>query len=185
MAMKVKEVADLVGVSVRTLHHYDEIELLIPDETTESGYRLYSYNNLDTLQQILFFRELGFSLKEIKKIINSPSFNREEALIIHREMLLEKRNRLDKMLETIDKTLQHLKGEIEMTNKEKFAGFDFSRNPYEQEARKRWGDAAVDSSNARIAGMSKDEQRAPVEEMEAIYRRLAALRHCSLESEAI
>jgi DNA-binding transcriptional MerR regulator len=183
MAMKVKEVADLVGVSVRTLHHYDEIELLIPDETTESGYRLYSYNNLDTLQQILFFRELGFSLKEIKKIINSPSFNREEALIMHREMLLEKRNRLDKMLGTIDKTLQHLKGEIEMTNKEKFAGFDFSRNPYEQEARKRWGDAAVNSSNARLTSMSKDRQKALVEEMEEIYRKLAALRHGPPESD--
>ncbi len=72
MTMKVKEVASLVGISVRTLHHYDEIGLLTPDETTESGYRLYSNENLETLQQILFFKELGFPLKKIKDIIMSP-----------------------------------------------------------------------------------------------------------------
>ena len=90
MAMRVKEVADLVGISVRTLHHYDDIGLLHPDGTTESGYRLYSDGNLETLQQILLFRELGFSLQRIKEIIQSPSFDRKEALILHRKMLLEK-----------------------------------------------------------------------------------------------
>ena len=65
--MKVKEVAELVGISVRTLHHYDEIGLLTPDEITESGYRVYSEENLETLQQILFFKELGFPLKKLKK----------------------------------------------------------------------------------------------------------------------
>lgn len=68
MTMRVKEVADLVGISVRTLHHYDEIGLLTPDETTESGYRLYSNENLETLQQILFFKELGFPLKKLKRL---------------------------------------------------------------------------------------------------------------------
>lgn len=118
MKMRVKEVADLVGISVRTLHHYDEIGLLVPGETTESGYRLYSNENLEMLQQILFFKELGFPLKKIKEIINNPSFNREEALMLHRKMLMEKRSRLDKVIATIDKTIQHTKGEIQMTNKE-------------------------------------------------------------------
>lgn len=183
MAMRVKEVAELVGVSVRTLHYYDEIGLLTPDSTTESGYRLYSDDNLDTLQQILFFRELGFSLKEIKRILGSPSFNRQEALIMHRKMLRKKRDQLDKMLRTIDKTIKHLKGELQMTNEEKFRGFDFSHNPYEEEARKIWGDKAVDDSNTKIACMSEDKQRALVEEMESIYRRLAALRHGPPESD--
>ncbi|MFD2679471.1 MerR family transcriptional regulator [Bacillus seohaeanensis] len=174
--MKVKEVADLVGISVRTLHHYDEIGLLIPNETTESGYRLYSNENLETLQQILFFKELGFPLKKIKEIINSPSFDRQEALELHRKMLLEKRNRLDQMIATIEKTMKHSKGEINMSNEEKFEGFDFSNNPYEQEARERWGDKAVDNANVKFG---KSEQDA----MNSIYRKLASIRHKSPESE--
>ncbi|MDM5189332.1 MerR family transcriptional regulator [Bacillus sp. DX4.1] len=179
MKMRVKEVADLVGISVRTLHHYDEIGLLVPGETTESGYRLYSNENLEMLQQILFFKELGFPLKKIKEIINNPSFNREEALMLHRKMLMEKRSRLDKVIATIDKTIQHTKGEIQMTNKEKFEGFDFSHNPYEQEARERWGNKAVDKANKKAANMPKEAQ----EEFNAIYRKLATLRNGSPESE--
>ncbi len=103
MGMKVKEVAELIGVSIQTLHHYDQIGLLTPQETTDSGYRLYSEENLEQLQQILFFKELDFSLKEIKEIINSPSFNRREALLLQKKILIEKRNRVDKMIETIDR----------------------------------------------------------------------------------
>lgn len=175
--MRVKEVADLVGISVRTLHHYDEIGLLIPEETTEAGYRIYSNDNLETLQQILFFKELDFPLMKIKEIISSPSFDREEAIILHRKMLLEKRSRLDKMIATIDKTIQHKKGEIQMTNKEKFEGFDFSLSQYEQEARERWGDEAVDNTNAKITNMSQHEQDAMTKKMNMIYRKLASLRH--------
>jgi len=171
--MKVKEVAELVGISVRTLHHYDHIGLLKPETTTDSGYRIYSDDNLETLQQILFFRELDFPLKKIKEIIYSSLFNREEALEMHRRMLLKKRSQLDKMIQTIDKTMQHTKGEINMSNEDKFLGFDFNYNPYEQEARERWGDKAVDESNAKMKGNKKVFQ----EEFNAIYRDLAAIRH--------
>ncbi|MUK89405.1 MerR family transcriptional regulator [Ornithinibacillus sp. L9] len=181
--MKVKEVADLVGISVRTLHHYDEIGLLSPDQTTESGYRIYSQANLETLQQILFFKELGFPLKKIKEIITSPSFDRNEALELHRKMLLEKRKRLDQMIRTIDKTMRHTKGEIEMSNEEKFEGFDFSHNPYEQEARERWGDTAVDESNAKIGKMSKEQQKALEEEFDLLYKELASIRHEPADSD--
>lgn len=181
--MKVKEVADLVGISVRTLHHYDEIGLLTPEETTNSGYRIYSGQDLETLQQILFFRELGFPLKKIKEIIYSPSFDRAEALELHKKMLLEKRSRLDKMIRTIDKTMAQTKGGIKMTDREKFEGFDFSENPYEQEARERWGDKAVDESNTKIDSMSKGGKQALETEFNAIYRELAAIRHTSPESD--
>lgn len=181
--MLVKEVADLVGISVRTLHHYDEIGLLKPSQTTEAGYRIYSDRDLEMLQQILFFKELDFPLKKIKEVIHDPQFDRQEALELHRKMLLEKRDRLERMLATIDKTIKHSKGEIIMSNKEKFEGFDFSRNPYEQEARERWGDQAVDSSKEKIGQMSKDEQKALGEGANKIYRNLASLRHLSPESD--
>lgn len=177
MAMKVKEVAELASISVRTLHHYDEIGLLTPDEVTSAGYRLYSDANLETLQQILFFRELDFSLKEIKSIITNPSFDREEALQMHRRILLEKRQRLDQMIATIDRSVLHMRGDIHMTTKEQFEGFNFSKNPYEQEARERWGDEAVEKANQKLQGKSAQEQKALSDEMNEIYTRLAELRH--------
>lgn len=91
MSMKVKEAAELVGASIRTLHHYDQTGLLTLKETTASGYRLNSEEELEKLQQNLFFREHGFSLKEIRTIIHSPSFNQQEALILQRKMLKEER----------------------------------------------------------------------------------------------
>ena len=181
--MRVKEVSELVGISVRTLHHYDEIGLLPPEGTTESGYRLYSDESLGLLQHILFFRELGFPLKKIKDLMSSPSFDRREALELQRKMLLDKRTRLDRMIATIDKTIQHSKGELDMTNKEKFDGFDFSHNPYEQEARERWGDRAVDESKAKLGNMSDDAKEQLGHRMTEIYRKLADLRHTSPESE--
>lgn len=181
--MTVKEVADLAGISVRTLHYYDDIGLLVPDEITDSGYRLYSDENLETLQQILFFKELDFPLKEIKTIINSPAFDRQKALWFQRKMLLEKRKRIDKMISTIDKTIQHTKGDMPMSNKEKFQGFDFSRNPYENEVRKIWGDEAIDQTNKKINHMSKAEQKELSAQMNAIYRNLGGLKEMSPASD--
>lgn len=182
--MKVKEVSKLTGVSVRTLHYYDEIGLLTPEQTNENGYRLYSEKDLELLQQILFFRELGFSLKQIKAIVHDPSFNRLEALEMHRKMLLEKRERIDRMLNTLEKTIQHVKGERAMTNQEKFQGFDFSRNPYEEEARRRWGDKAVDASQAKLNQLSKTKMQEFGQTMNELYRKLAELRHSDPASEA-
>ncbi|MDS9472058.1 MerR family transcriptional regulator [Sporosarcina pasteurii] len=177
--MKVKEVAELTGISVRTLHHYDAIGLLTPDAVTEAGYRLYSDDNLATLQQILFFRELGFPLMKIKELLDSPTFDRQEAFELQHQMLLEKRRKLDEMIETIEKTIQQGKGELIMSNEEKFKGFDFNSNPYEQEARARWGDKAVDKANQ----FTKEQGDALGEEMNRIYFMLAKLRHESPESE--
>ena len=171
--MKVKEVASLTGISVRTLHHYDDIGLLVPDGFTEAGYRLYSDENLATLQQILFFRELGFPLKKIKQLLDNPNFDQQEAFDMQYRMLLDKRRKLDEMIETIEKTIQQGKGELIMSNEEKFKGFDFSHNPYEQEARKRWGDEVVDKSNKKAAQFGPEIQ----EEMNRIYFNLASLRH--------
>lgn len=182
MKWMVKEVAELVGISVRTLHHYDKIGLLTPDEMTESGYRLYSAENLDTLQQILFFKELDFPLKEIKEMISSPSFDRQEALKLQRHMLLQRRERIDRLIATIDKTTTFEKGEKQMSNKEKFDGFDFSHNSYKEEARRKWGDEIVDQSTAAIENKSTSEQHEMGEKMTAIYKKLAMLKDTSPES---
>lgn len=175
--MKVKELADLVGISVRTLHHYDEIGLLVPDSVTEAGYRQYSQENIEKLQQILFFKTLDFPLKKIKEIIESPTFERQEALEIQHKMLLSKRQRLNQMIKTIEKSIQYAKGEIEMTNEEKFEGFDFSNNPYEQEARERWGDKAVDAANEKAQTFDKEDEA----RFNQLFRDLAAIRHLSAE----
>lgn len=112
-------------------------------------------------------------------MVNSSSFDKQDALMQHQKMLLEKRSQLDKLIKTVEKSIKHMKGEIQMTNKEKFEGFDFSQNPYEEEARKLWGDEAVDESKAKVAGMSKDAQKVVSE----IYLKLAAIRDASPMSE--
>lgn len=173
--MRVKEVAALSGVSIRTLHHYDEIGLLTPSETTEAGYRVYSDENIRQLQQILFYRELGFSLKQIKEVLENPAFKRLEALESQRHMLSRKRRQLDEMIGTIDRTIQEGKGEGSMTHEERFRGFDFSNNSYEQEARDRFGDEAVDETNNKLQQFGGKQQGT----MNEIYRRLAEVRHQS------
>lgn len=182
--MNTNEVAGLTGVSVRTLHHYDKIGLLCPDRNPDNGYREYSENDLDLLQQILFFKECGFSLAEIGKLLGSPSFDREKAFVLQKKYLLHERKRIDAMLDTLDKTMRSWKGEWNMTQKEKFGGFDMTHNPYEEEARRLWGDEAVDQSNARIRSMSADEQNAIAKGMDELFRELAQVRTESPDSEA-
>lgn len=115
----VKQVSDLTGISVRMLHHYDKIGLLKPTKLTEAGYRLYDDEALEALQQILFFKELDLRLKEIREIITSPHFDKMEALENHKKLIILKRDRLNDLIELINKTL---KGANTMSFKE----FDMS-----------------------------------------------------------
>jgi len=123
MAYTVKQVAAMSGVSVRTLHFYDETGLLKPAYYGANGYRFYEEPQLLTLQQILFYRELGFELKEIERILAQADFENVSALESHRQVLEKNLTRTRSLLETIDKTIQHLKGTGKMTNEEMFAGF--------------------------------------------------------------
>lgn len=147
MGYKVKEVADIAGVSVRTLHHYDQIGLLKPAHINSAGYRDYSEDNLGRLQQILFFKELDFSLQEIKTIINSPWYDRQQALLVQKELLEKKIIRLQNMVVSIEKTISLQQGGSIMTHKETFKVFDMSeiektKAKYAQEVREKY-DAAV------------------------------------------
>src|SRR6201998_162628 len=110
MAFTVKQVAEMSGVSVRTLHFYDETGLLKPAYYGRNGYRFYEEPQLLTLQQILFYRELGFGLKQIQRVLGRPNFQKLAALQTHRKALQEKVARPRQLTDTIDKTIQHLKG---------------------------------------------------------------------------
>jgi DNA-binding transcriptional MerR regulator len=174
--MNVSEVAELTGVSVRTLHHYDQIGLLRPRRNLENGYREYAETEIDLLQQILFFRECGFSLDRIKTLLASPSFDRDQAYALQKNYLLHEKRRIDAMLATLEKTMKASKGELTMTPEEKFAGFDFTDNPYEEEARRLWGDEAVDQSNRKITALTADGRKAVAREMHDLFTKLASLR---------
>jgi DNA-binding transcriptional MerR regulator len=123
MAYTVKRVAAMSGVSVRTLHFYDETGLLEPAYYGANGYRFYEEPQLLTLQQILFYRELGFELKQIKRILGRADFEKVAALQSHRKVLQKNLTQTRRLIETIDKTIQHLKGTKKMKSKEMFVGF--------------------------------------------------------------
>ncbi|MEG1863001.1 MAG: MerR family transcriptional regulator [Oscillospiraceae bacterium] len=154
--MKINEVAKLTGVTVRTLHYYDEIGLLSPSEITQAGYRLYHSSEIELLQQILFFRELDFSLNDIKEIMGNPNYNRANALTKHRELLLQKRNRIDDLIGLVESAL---KGENDMSFKQfDNSEFEDTKKKYAQEVKERWENtAAYAESEEKIMGYDQDK----------------------------
>jgi DNA-binding transcriptional MerR regulator len=158
----VQKLGKLAGVSTRTLRYYDEIGILKPARINSSGYRIYGEREVDRLQQILFYRELGVSLENIKEIVTSPSFDGAKALREHREKLLEKRQQLDLLISNVDKTIGLIEGRIRMTDKEKFEGFkqkmiDDNEKSYGKEIRKKYGDDTVNKANEKIKNMTQEE----------------------------
>jgi DNA-binding transcriptional MerR regulator len=163
--LTVKQFADLAGVTVRTLHYYDQIGLLEPTSVGENGYRYYEEDALFKLQQILFFRELDFSLSEIADIMSTPDFDIVPALAVHRRALEQRVKRLTHLIRTVDKTIHHLEGAITMTNDELFEGFSEEQQAaYEKEARERWDPETVDQSYKRWNSYSKQKQQQIMQE---------------------
>ena len=140
MAYTVGEVSKIAKVSVRALHHWDEIGLVVPSRRSSKGYRLYTDGDLDRLQQVLFFRELGFRLEDIVATLADPAFDRREALQSHRALLSERVEHARALLDLVDRTLRAMNGEEAMKAEEKFEGFDATK--FEAEARERWGTTA-------------------------------------------
>ncbi|MFC5411708.1 MerR family transcriptional regulator [Larkinella bovis] len=175
----VKKLASLAGVSVRTLHHYDRLGLLKPSVRTEARYRLYGEKELIRLQQILFYKELDFSLLEIRQVLEDPEFDLVTALQSHKTALCERRDRLTTLLGTIDKTLSKLKGEqIMLTDEELYAGFPKEQaEAYRQEAVAQYGEKVVKESENKLRHLSKAEFEQLKSEGEAIYRTLGELMH--------
>lgn len=162
MEYTVQKLGNLAGISTRTLRYYDEIGILKPARINSSGYRIYGEAEVDRLQQILFYRELGLSLDSIKDIVTSPFFNRANALKEHHENLLEKRKQLDLLIANVEKSIANSEGRIKMSDREKFEGFkqkmiDDNEEKYGKEVREKYGNQAIDKSNAKFKNMTQDQ----------------------------
>lgn len=162
MEYTVQKLGLMAGVSARTLRYYDEIGILKPARINSSGYRIYGQAEVDRLQQILFYRELGVSLEVIKDIVTSPVFDAEKALREHRAKLLDKRKQLDMLIANVEKTIALTEGRITMTDKEKFEGFkqkliEDNEKKYGEEIRKKYGNDTVDKSNAKLMNMTQED----------------------------
>ncbi|RYM02919.1 MerR family transcriptional regulator [Sporolactobacillus sp. THM7-7] len=177
MQYTVKQLSDLAGVSARTLRFYDQTGLLKPEKINTSGYRIYGTRQVDRLQQILFYRELGLSLKTIQAILDAPDFNVIHALSDHHKKLSEKRRQLDRLIATVEKTLAAKKGEKIMNDTEKFEGFkqeliDKNEALYGKEIREKYGDEAVRQSNEKWKKMSQADYDASSRLEEALSTEL-------------
>lgn len=153
MAWSIAEVARESGVTSRTLRHYHAIGLLEPAWTAHNGRRYYEREQLVRLQQILLLRNLGLGLETIAEVLGRHSHGSTiDVLERHREWLLQEQERLGRLVRTVESTIESIREGWEMAPQKVFEGFE--RNPYETEARERWGDAAVDASYQRMRGWS-------------------------------
>lgn len=168
---RVGEVAELAHVTVRTLHHYDEIGLLRPSERTSSGYRHYSEEDLRRLQQVMLFRELGFTLEAIQQLLDGASFDRRKLLEAQRELLIEQGTRTQAILRGVDRALADLHGEGTMSTEGMFDGFESFNRQYDEEVQERWGDTdAYRESMRRTKRYTKEDWRRFQAESEAASR---------------
>lgn len=158
----VKELARLTGLTPRTLRYYDSIGLLCPRRGRENDYRLYGSGEVDRLQQILLYRDMGLPLEEIKNLLDAPGFDREAALREHLTRLRERRREVDALIRAVQNTLRNMEGGTIMIDKDKFEGMkrqaiEENEAAYGKELREKYGDEAVEEHTARLAGMSAQE----------------------------
>lgn len=162
MEYTVKKLAELAGVSSRTLRYYDEIGLLKPERINSSGYRIYGQPQVNQLQLILFYRELEVDLETILSIMTGATFKEETILKQHRQQLLNKRARLDHLILSVDQTLESIEGGKKMSNEEKFQAFkekkiEENETLYGNEIRQKYGEDVIDSSNLKLRGLSETD----------------------------
>ncbi|TDQ41067.1 MerR family transcriptional regulator [Aureibacillus halotolerans] len=165
MEYTVKKLAQMAGVSARTLRYYDEIGMLKPARINSSGYRIYGAEEVDRLQQILFYKELGVELEQIKSIVTDPTFNGLAALKEHQRNLLQKRALLDALLGNVKKTIEQTERGIPMRDQEKFEAFkqkaiQENEAKYGEEIREKYGGDRIDASNKKFMNMTVEEYEA-------------------------
>jgi DNA-binding transcriptional MerR regulator len=172
----VGRVADLSGVTIRTLHHYDEIGLLSPGGRSDAGYRVYEDSDLERLQRILFYRELGFTLKEISTIIDDPGTDAMGHLRRQRGLLVKRIARFNAMVDAIDYEMEARTMDINLEPEERFEVFgDFRPEDHAEEAERRWGETdSYKESNRRVSKYTKEDWLTLKAEAEEAQNRLAA-----------
>lgn len=176
-AITVGAVARLAGVTVRTMHHYDQIGLVVPNGRTHAGYRTYGDAEIKRLQEVLFFRELGFGLEEIKTIVEQPTYNRTEALQRQRQLLEARADRLQGLIVAVERAVEAERTGIKMSTEDALGVFgDFDPAEYEEEARERWGESdAYKQSAARTAQYTKQDWEKIKVEADVLNQRFLAL----------
>src|SRR5258708_3394192 len=173
----VKQLSDLAGVTVRTLHHYDQIGILEPSHVGAYGSLFSEEKALYRLQQILFYRELGMPLGDIKRIMGRRDFDVSSALQSHRSSLESEVKRLNQLIRTVDKTIRHLKGKEKMNPKSLFEGFsEEEQEKYAEEAAEKWDPQTVKASNQKWNAYSTAEKQHILAEGKTLYSDLAAVR---------
>ena len=178
MDYKIKELAELSGVSARTLRYYDQIGLLKPERQEDNGYRLYGEAQVDRLQQILFYRQLGMPLEEIRRTLDSADYDRSQALEAHLVLLRQQQEELNAVIRNVEKTICSLKGECSMSDKEKFEGFKQelirkNNEQYGEEVIAKYGKENLDESNRKLSNMSEAQWQGQQELSERIFALLA------------
>lgn len=167
----VKQLSELAGVSPRTLHYYDQIGLLNPTKIGENGYRYYGEEALLKLQQILVYRQLDMPLENIKTILGHRDFDILSTLERHKVDLQMRINQLERLISTVDLTINHLKGKVDMSKKQLFEGLsDEQQAEYEQEAMQRYDPAIVKASTKKWKGYSAAEKQRIADEGNAVYQ---------------
>jgi MerR family transcriptional regulator, thiopeptide resistance regulator len=175
MVYTVKQLSKLAGISTRTLHYYDEIGLLKPSKIGENGYRYYADEAQLRLQQILFYRELDLSLYEIKAIVSSPDFDIMKALQAHKLALGKRVERLNRLINTVENTINHLKGKKEMSKKQLFAAFtEEEEKKYSAEAERIYDPVIVKASQKKWQAYTKEDKQRIGEEGNAAYEVIVA-----------
>ncbi len=177
MKYTIKKLAEMTGVTTRTLRYYDDINLLKPSEVNENNYRIYDEKNVNKLQQILFYRSLNFPLQEIKKIMDDPNFSRIAALKKQKQLLLKEQAKINTLLTNIDLTIKDYQGELKMTDTEKLEAFKKTKiseneTKYGTEIRQRYGSETIKESNQKYSQLSEESYHQMQEIEESLIKNL-------------
>ena len=176
MELSISETSKITNLSIRTLRYYDEIDLIKPSKITDAGYRYYDEKSLEKLQEILFLKELDFSLKEIKEIISNPQYNRKKAMENHKNLLIMKKNRIENLISLLENITN---GGSSMSFKE----FDMSdiqkeQKKYAEEIKERWGETeAYKESENKTSKYSQDKWANLEEEADAIFKEFSVIKN--------